>query len=349
MRFRSKELEQFAASVMHRAGMPEGDAALVASNVIRADLRGVSSHGLTRFKTYVARVEQGLVDPTAELKILSDAPSMLVIDGQNASGVVTAAKVMRLCMDRAKETGCCFASVRGGNHFGIAEFYSEQAAAEDMIGIAMANGPAAIAPIGGKKAVFGTNPLSVSIPSAAYGRINLDMATSIVAQGKVKLASKEGREIPPTWGLDAEGRPTTDPKAVKFMNPFGGPKGFGICMIIEILCSALSGAGTGLTMGSLYDFSGKKQNSGFFLGAMDVSRLMDPELFKANVDAIADSVKNAPKADGVDEIFLPGEIERKKAEKAESEGIRISAQTFAELRELSEKYGVALPEDLETA
>lgn len=340
MTYDPEKLREFTSQIMQKVGLSKDKSDMFAESLIKADLRGMSSHGVTRLKTYSYRLEAGLVDAKAEPTIVSDAPSLLLIDGNNCLGVPSAMMAMKLCVERAEQSGACFAAVRGGNHFGVGEFFTDYAAEKGMIGIAMANGPTALAPIGGKKAVLGTNPLSVSIPSGKYGCINLDMATSMVARGKVALAAKEGRSIPEGWGIDADGRPTTDPNKVKCMLPFGGPKGFAICLIIEILSSCLSGAATGQTMGSFYDFSGKIQNSGFFLGAMDVSKIMAIDEFKRNVDELADSIKNSPKAEGCDEIFLPGEIEQRKTIAAEKNGIAISEAVLNELREISEKYNV---------
>lgn len=340
MKYDAEKLKLFTYQIMQKVGLNKEDSELFAESLIRADMRGMSSHGVTRLKTYSYRLEAGLVDANAKIEVVSDAPSMLLIDGHNGLGVPTAMKAMKLCVERAKQTGACFAAVKGGNHFGVGEYFSDYAANQNMIGVAMANGPVALAPIGGREAVLGTNPLSVSIPSGKYGCINLDMATSMVARGKVALAAKEGRSIPEGWGIDADGHPTTDPNAVKCMIPFGGPKGFAICLIIEILSSCLSGAATGQTMGSFYDFSGKIQNSGFFLGAMDVGKIMDVDTFKKNVDDLSDSIKNSPKAEGCEEIFLPGEIEQRKTLAAEKDGISISDAVLNELREISEKYGV---------
>lgn len=340
MKYDPKKLREFTSQIMQKVGLSKDKSDLFAKSLIKADMRGMSSHGLTRLKTYSYRLEAGLVDAETEPVVISDFPSMLLIDGKNGLGVPSAMKAMELCIEHAKHAGACFAAVRGGNHFGIGEFFTDYAADKDMIGIAMANGPIALAPIGGKEAVLGTNPLSISVPSKKYYSINLDMATSVVARGKVALAAKEGRSIPEGWGIDVEGRPTTDPNAVKCMVPFGGAKGFAICLIIEILSSCLSGAATSQTMGSFYDFSGKTQNSGFFLGAMDVSKIMDVNEFKKNVDNLADSIKNSPKAEGCEAIFLPGELEHRRTVVAERDGISISDAVLSELQEISKMYGV---------
>ena len=182
-------------------------------------------------------------------------------------------------------------------------------------------------------------PLAIAIPAAGREPFVLDMATSVVARGKVALAAKEGRSIPEGWAIDENGKPTTDPGAVKCVLPFGGPKGYGIALMIEVLCSCLSGAKTGTTMGSFYDFSGKKQDSGFFVGAINVG-IMDS--FEEAADQLFGAIKNSPRADGVAEIFIPGEIERRNYERAEKEGIELSDPIVAELEALAQATGVPL-------
>lgn len=340
MRFDTEKLKKFSADIMVKTGVAAKDAGLFADSLIRADMRGIGSHGVTRLKTYAYRVEAGFVDASATLSVLSEAPSFLLLDANNGLGVPAAHKAMEICMNRAAKTGVCFAAVKGGNHFGMGAFFTELAAKRGMIGFAVTNGPKQLPPTGGREAVIGTNPLSVSIPAGNYRPFTLDMATSVVARGKVTLAKKEGRSIPEGWGIDENGHPTTDPARVKCMLPFGGPKGYGIGMIIEILCSCLTGAATGLTMGGFYDFSGKKQNVGFFLGALDISRIVPMEEFEARMESLIESVKGSQKAEGIKEIFVPGEIELNKEETARCEGIVLSDTVLAELKETSEKYGV---------
>lgn len=160
------------------------------------------------------------------------------------------------------------------------------------------------------------------------------------ARGKVALAAKEGRPIPEGWAIDENGRPTTDPNEVKCVLPFGGPKGYGIALMIEVLCSCLSGAKTGTTMGSFYDFSGKKQDSGFFVGAVNVG-IMDS--FQDAAAQLFGAVKDSPKAEGVEEIFIPGEIERRNYLRSEKEGITLSDPITRELQTLAQTCDIPFP------
>lgn len=340
MKYNCNEVREFASEIMQKNGLTKEKSDLFAKSLIAADMRGVSSHGVTRLKTYAYRLETGLVDSQAETTIIKEMPSLVLMDANNGLGVPSAMDAMKLCVERAKTTGCCFAAVRNGNHFGMGEFFTDYAAQNGMVGIAMTNGPAALAPVGGKKAILGTNPLAVSVPSAKYRTVSLDMATSVVARGKVTLAKKNGQKIPEGWAIDKDGHPTTDPNEAACMLPFGGAKGYGIGLLIELMCCGLAGAESGLTMGSFYDFSGKKQDVGYFVGAINVNAVAGEETFKKQSDEVLTSIKESPRAEGCNEIYLPGEIELNRAEKAEGEGIEISDAVLSELKEISKKYDV---------
>ena len=337
MKYDVQKLKIFVSEIMQKCRMCEQDSRIFAESLINAEARGIKSHGLTRLNPYERRLRLGLVDPKARPLLLTDGKTLLHYDANNSMGAVAAHEIMGECIQRASEYGTCFATVRGGNHFGYGAFFTEQAAKKDMIGIAMANAPASVAPFGGKEAMFGTNPLSVSIPAGKYHSMVLDMATSVVARGKIKLAVKEGKPIPAGWAVDADGKATTDPTCAKTLLPFGGPKGYGIAMMIEILCSCLSGATPDKQLTSMFDFA-EKQNSGFFIGAIDISKIVSPEIFKAAVDRLFDEVKTSPKAEGVDEIYIAGEIEATRQAQSERYGLELSPVILNEITEIAERY-----------
>lgn len=339
-RYDTNKLKAFCVQAMASAGLPEEESRRFAESLIGADMRGIRSHGVTRLKTYYLRLRDGLVDAKAMPEVVADLPALMIVDGRNAMGVTAASHTMEECIHRARQTGCCFASVRGGNHFGYAAYFTEMAAREGMIGVAMCNAASAVAPYGGKTAQLGTNPLAVSIPGKDTIALDLDMATSIVARGKVKLAAKEGWTIPAEWAVDADGRPTTDPNNVECMLPIGGYKGYGIGLVIEILSSCLSGADTSQNLGGFYDFSGTHQNVGFFLGAMNIGGVADMTGFHERVDALIRAIKESPKAVDCDEILVAGEIEARKAKAAAAEGIDIPPAVLRELEEVSAFSGV---------
>ena len=203
-------------------------------------------------------------------------------------------------------------------------------------------------PWGGRQAYLGTNPLAIAIPTGGYGPIVLDMATSVVAKGKVQLMAKEGREtIPENWALDAKGRPTqaiADVLEGGMMLPVGGPKGYGLALVVEVLSALLSGADFGPHLGNMYRDFGRPQNIGHFFGALQIEAFLPMETFLSRVDTLVYEIKGIPRMDGIDEILLPGEIERRCEVHYRAEGIPIDPGLFAELTELGEQFGVVFPE-----
>ena len=338
-------LKKFTKEIMVKAGLSHEESEIFADSIISAEMRGVTSHGLTRLSTYARRVEEGLVANHTEPEIISDGGSVLLIDGKNTMGAYAGTKTMELCIERAKEHGTAFATVCNGNHFGCASYFTSIAARNDMIGFAVANGPGAIPPTGGTKALLGTNPVSISIPAGKYKPLILDMATSAVARGKVAFAKKNGNSVPLGWGLDSKGHPTTDPSDILdggSMLPMGGAKGYGIALIVEILSSCLSGALNGQTMGSFYDFT-RTQNSGYAFGAIDIGKIVNIDMFKENVDSLFDSMKECPKAEGITSIKIPGEIENEKETASKNAGIELSAAIEFELKNAASHFGVEFP------
>lgn len=339
--YNCEKLKDFCRLVMEHAGMEEDEARRFADSLVNADMRGVSSHGVTRLRHYYLRLVNGAVDPKAKPTIVAEMPSFLLIDGHNGMGVTTAAFAMESCIARAKETGACFAAARGGNHFGYAAYYSQMAAREGMIGIAMCNASQGVAPYGGMTAQLGTNPIAVAVPGRDDVVFDLDMATSLVARGKIKLAIKKGVSIPSDWGIDDRGRPTTDPKAVSCAVPFGGYKGYGIGLAVEILTACISGSSPSQGMSSFFDLSSNEpQNVGYFFGALNVGGVTDFDGFADRVQEQIHLLKTSPKAEGVDEILVAGEPEARKYQTALENGVDIPPQVVAELEELSQRCGV---------
>lgn len=347
MKFDAEALQGFTARVLNRAGLSEQEAATFAENLIEANLRGVNSHGITRLGVYAKRVEAGLIVSGAELKILKEGPATYAFDAGNGPGSVMGTRMMELCIAKAKKMGCCTATAMNGTHWGVASFYARLAARENLIALVSCNADAAVVPAGGARPMLGTNPLCVAIPAGTHEPLMLDMATSVAARGKVVQAMKEGRSIPADWSVDKDGNPTTDPaKALEgYMLPFGGYKGYGIGLIIDILCSCLGGSLNSRTCHSFwYDFE-QPQNVGYFMCLIDVSAFLPPELFLSKVDEVLEDMKKTPTAPGVQEVLIPGEPEFRNTLKHRAEGITLADSLVEELKALGARYGVAFPEE----
>lgn len=349
MRYDSGALKEFSAQVMCRAGLSREESEIFSDSLIRADLRGISSHGMTRLSAYAKRVELGLVAGNVTPEILRDGGGVVMVDGKNGMGACVGRWTMELCIRRAREQGNCFAVVSHGNHFGYAGYFTELAAQAGMLGLVIANAPSALPPTGGKKPLLGTNPLAVSLPTGEEGRpLTLDMATSAVARGKVTLAKKNGASIPLGWGVDREGNPTTDPNEVLSggaMLPMGGAKGYAISLIIDILCSCITGSGNGQTMGSFYDYT-RPQDTGYCFAALDLSRLVEPQVWAQRVQALLETMRECPRQPGVEEIKIPGQPEQENLERGLVQGVKVSPAVEEELRALAEHYQVDFPQAL---
>lgn len=323
-------------------GLPEPDAALVAGSMVAADLRGVSSHGVARLGTYVKRVNSGLMEPRGRVTVVSETPSTVLVDGGNGFGQVAAAFAMSLLLDKARTTGIASAGIRNMNHYGMGAYFAMMALPHDMIGIAVSNAPPAMAPVGGATAMLGTNPITIAVPTATEPPLVLDMATSLVSRGKVRLAAKEGKKIPVGWGLDSSGSPTDDPVRVLnggSLTPIAGPKGYGLALMIDVLSGVLTGSAFGTAIKAVDDLSGKS-GTGSLLTAINVSAFMDPHEFRSRLDEMAQAIRQSPRATGVDRIYLPGEIEWECEKDRRKNGIPLSGAVVDDLNALGTSNGI---------
>ncbi len=340
--FRPEELAAYCKNIMTASGVEENCAQAVASALLDAELTGVSSHGVSRLAIYMERMERGLVSKTWNIRIVQESPSAVVIDAGNSLGAPSAQFAMETCIRKAAETGCCFATVKHSNHFGTAAFYTRMAADRGMIGFACTNLTGKIAPYGSAEPFMGTDPISVAVPSKGWPVV-LDMTPSVVALGKLILAQKLGQSIPLGWALDKDGNPTTDPAEGRkgSLIPIGGPKGSGMAIMVEILSGILSGAGCAPHLHDLYEFDAP-QGVGHFMGAIDVRHFLSLETFQEGVSAMAAQIKGLRKAEGVQEILLPGERSMKQAAQNRRSGITLPDQVYEELIALGRPYGLTL-------
>lgn len=344
--FRGEALVDFATQVFTQAGLPPADAEHVGKSLVKADLRGVESHGVTRIPIYVERLRRDLVNKWPNIRVDIKGAGLAVVDGDNGMGAVVGRRAMEVAISLAKAAGTGAVAVSGSNHFGTGAGYAYQAVEARCIGVACSNAPPTMAPWGSRARYFGTNPLAVGIPAGAYPPIVLDMATSSVARGKVILAAKRGEPIPEGWALDSEGCPTTNAEAALLgaVLPFGGPKGSAIALIIDVLSGVLSGANFGRHIPDLYDNLEERQNLGHFFLAVEIERFMRYDAYTARVDQLIEELKQCPPAAGFTEVMLPGEIERRTEVERQRSGIPVTEEIIKSLVAVGKDLGVALPE-----
>lgn len=336
-----KTLRTFCQQLMMKEGMSEEDALICAENLVDADLCGVESHGVSRITNYMKRLRTGVVDPKGKYFIEQERSGSIAMNGGNAMGMVVAKATMAKCMEKAKESGCCFATASHSNHFGMASTYVEMAARAGMIGICATNAPPNLAPWGSSQKYMGTNPIAFGAPTLNEP-IVLDMAPSVVAMGKIILAAKLGKTIPEGWVLAPDGKPTTDPVIGQngTLIPIGGAKGSGIAIFMEILCGILGGAGFGPHLNDFWKDFTNPQNIGHFFIALDISAFGDTKVFLERITQMVNEMKALPKNDGVSQIFMPGEIEISRRAERKVSGIHLSESVYKELMALSETYNV---------
>jgi len=293
-------------AILLKYGVPEEDASIIADSIVYAHTRGKHTHGIGRMPIYIRKIREKLINPETPILFLKDSPVISVIDAQNGFGQVAAIRAMELCINKAKQFGVGIVGVKDSNNFGTAGFIGEYAANNKMIGIIMSNSGPAIAPTGGGKAIFGTNPICVSFPSdGTCPPIIFDMACSSAARGKIRMAAKNGEKIPFGWAVDTEGNNTDDPnEALKgTMIPIGGYKGYGISMCIDILAGMLTGSAFGGEVKNL-NHPTEISRYGHMIMAINPEFFITKEEYFKELNTLINNVKKCGKESA---IFLPGE------------------------------------------
>jgi len=337
-------LRDFVAAVFARLGLPPEDAMLVADSLVQADLWGHQSHGVLRAPWYAARLRSGAMRARSTPEIVTDARAICVIDGQDGVGQVLAARAAREAIARAQAHGVGVAALRNSNHFGTAMYFTLMAACAGCIGFLSTNASPAMPPFGGRRKLVGNNPWSIAAPAGAHPPMVLDIANTAVARGKIHLARRRGEAIPPGWALTSDGAPTTDPQAAidGLILPMAGHKGYGIAVMMDVLSGILTGSQSLAGVHGPYE-PGARSGCGHLFIALDIAAFRPRDVFATEMETLIATLKSAPRQDGIDEIFYPGEIEARHDLRHRAEGLDLPADTLAELRRLGEATGVAPP------
>src|SRR3954465_14620585 len=283
-------LRSRVASIFQRLDVPAEDAGIVAHHLVEADLRGVHSHGVIRVPTYVAALKAGKVNPRPNLEVVEDHGGQVVMDGDNGLGQLAAFRANELAIQRGKEHGLAAVALRRSPHCGAMAYYAIRAREQGLIGLAITHAGLNMTPIGGTAKIVGNNPFAIAIPSNREWPMVLDIATSVVAGGKLDVARSKGESIPLGWARDKDGNPTTDPVAARAgaLEPVGGYKGYGMAIMLDVLAGVLSGGRFGGMLGVQPGEGGMGQ---FFL-TIDVTRFMPMGQFKARMNELIDQIHN---------------------------------------------------------
>lgn len=339
MRISSHDERRLSAALLRAYGMCEGDAETVAEAVTLSDMTGVYSHGLSRLTVYLRQLKCGALNGTPDLRVLREYEAAVSYDCENGSGVAAADRVFDDMAGRAKKYGIAIGTGMHSANIGCGSYYALKGAKRDLITIMCCNTYLLMAPYGGVEPLLGTNPIVIGMPAGEERPVILDMATTLVAMGKVAYARRKNESIPDTWGKDENGAAVTDPNKVATLQPMAGYKGYGLAVMVDMLSAVLSGASFGREVGSLQRM--EPENTGFCIIVIDPSKFMPIEEFKSRVDRYVRTMKDSRRAEGVEEIFMPGEIEQKKYDVSAKDGVEIGEALVSELEELAEKAGLA--------
>ncbi len=314
----AERLSALVTRIFVAGGLPERSAQMVAQGLVDADLDGLASHGVMLVDMYLERIRQGSVSTEELGVIVSDNDAAVVLDARHALGHLTGDQAIKLAIDRARRFGAGIVAVRHGFHFGAARRFAIQAAEADCIGIVACNTRPLMPAPGGAERVVGNNPIAIAVPTSGSIPIVLDMATSEAAMGKIRMAEKAGEKIPDTWAVKSDGSRTTSPaEAIAGMLlPSGGPKGFGLAFVLDLLCGLLSGGATGGAVKPLYGDPATPYDSSHLFMAIDVAHFADPASVRAAAAAAAEHIRSGQRAPGVSQLFAPGEPEWRKRQNA---------------------------------
>jgi LDH2 family malate/lactate/ureidoglycolate dehydrogenase len=343
-RYRPEAIHEFCCAILEKLKVPGEDAKEVGDCLLQADLRGVDSHGMIRLPVYAERIRKAVVNPRPVPRIVKASASTALLDGDNGLGAVVGSRAMEKAIELAAGPGISFVGVRRSNHFGIAAFYVQKAVRKGLIGCAASNAPPHMAPFGGRARFLGTNPFAIGIPAGKQPPLIFDASTSVVARGKIIVAAKEGRAIPPGWAIDTEGNPTTDAKAALAGSvlPFGGPKGSAISLIIDVLCGVLTGSAFARTLNTLEKVEAE-QNLGHAFVAMRTDVFLTAKDFASRMDEILQTLKSSPPAPNTAQVLAPGEIERHNEAKNQKLGVPMLPTVVEQLAALGAELNVSFP------
>ncbi len=357
IRVQPEALKDFCVRALQRRNVPEDDARITVDVLVAADMRGISSHGVARLRRYVDGLRDGVMTAQPDARVVTETPTTVVVDAGGGLGQPVSYRAMGKAIQKAEEFGTGFATVRNSNHFGIAGYYAMMALDHDCVGISTTNAAVLVVPTFGRDAMLGTNPISVAAPAQEEPPFVLDMATSTVPRGKLEVYHRLEKPIPSGWATDETGEPTTDPGRVLGnlkertgggLLPLGGSgellgghKGYGLALLVDVLSGVLSGAAYANLVYPTDDSGNALPSAiGHFFGAWRVDAFRPVREFKADMDDLQRRLKDAPKAEGQDRIYVHGEKEYEATERNSREGVPLNPKVAADLRAIGDELGV---------
>jgi len=331
-----KSLAELVTGIFRGAGCSKADATDIAQCLVQTNLWGIDSHGVLRVPEYVDRFRSGAMNPTPAIHTLKAGSGLEVLDADSGSGFVAARAAMSRAIELAEEGNIAAVSIINSNHCGATSLYARMALESDMIGIAMSNVAPNMVMAGSTSAVTGNNPVAVAVPSFGEFPFVLDISMSAVAGGKLLMAAKEGKEIPLTWATDKQGRPTSDPQAgfEGFLLPMGGHKGFGLALLVDVLCGVITGGSFQHHLKSMYVSPSDPSRTAHLMLVINPRVFMTKEELKSRMGEFFETVKRSPTREDHAEMLLPGELEYRQEQERRLTGIPLPATLYDELVEL---------------
>lgn len=353
--FSLNHLHEFVVRVFTKLDIPPKDAHQAADILTLSDLRGIDSHGVARLRTYVGLLKAGRINPRPEISIVRQTGSTATIDGDNGLGLVVGPFANDLAMKKAEEVGSGWVSVRNSNHYGIAGYYPLQALKRELIGMSMTNASRIVTPLWGAQGMLGTNPIAIAFPGLEEPPIVIDMATSVVAFGKVEIKKRKSEPLPHGWAIDESGQITDSAEAMIDKGALlplgtaretGGHKGYCLASMVDILSCVLSGANWGpFAPPTAIDLPRTKEQVGkglgHFFGAWQISGFIDPTEFRKQIDHWVRVFRSTRPAPGTEGPLIPGDPEREQEVLRRREGIPLLIPVVKDLETIARSIGVA--------
>lgn len=344
------DLRRFATKLLVAAGMPDDDAGATARILVEANVRGIDTHGVLLLPLYVRLLRRGSINPTPRRQFIQRRSAIGILDADHGMGHAATTQAMDHAIRMAKQAGVATVLVKNSNHFGAAGCYAMAATRHNCIGMVWSPAEPSVVPFGGRQRFFGTNPIAISAPPGnRYPGFTVDMATSVVAGGKIQAAGKNHRTIPPGWAIDQQGRPVTQPSdddaVLRSYSclPMSGAKGYGLAAMIDWTTSLLVGTQWGPTIARWSDDTDERSSIAHYVQALDVEAFVPLPEYRRRVDEFCAALKAVPPAEGFTEVMLPGEPELNTARERERTGCPLSPHAYKVLSELGAAVGVPFP------
>jgi L-2-hydroxycarboxylate dehydrogenase (NAD+) len=349
-----QELYNFTETVFKKIGCSTEHAMQASTVLISADVRGIDSHGVARLSGYLRLHEADRVNASPDIKLVHETPSTATVDGDKGLGLVVAPKAMKIAIEKAKQVGSGWVSVKNSNHYGIAAAHAMLALEHDMIGISMTNASALVAPTFSVERMLGTNPICVAIPAGKQPAFVADLATTTAANGKLEILQRKKKEAPVGWIQDKEGNSSTDAHALKTggaLLPLGSDrdhgshKGYALGAIVDIFSAVLSGANYGPWVPPFPAYVPMPENMpgegiGHFFGAMRIDGFRPAEEFKKHMDQWIERFRSAKPINGEQKVLIPGDPEREAEADRMKNGIPLHEAVIEDLKQIALKYGI---------